>query len=233
MKIISFTGPRGSGKDTAADLLREAGISLGKISFAGPMKEILARVFNFSPHTFEDRKLKEKPFEEPLILNLEMIQVITLECLKILPPTEFDYSGFFKVQSTEQTKIHTPRYLLQYVGTQMIRRLIHPDWHVAAAFRTDFIDQLPEGTYCVTDARFPNEYKWLKERFGSDFTGFYVERPEAEEELTFATHESELQVKEVRKLIPETNVLKNDGTVSDLKIQLIKKINKGNTDEQT
>jgi hypothetical protein len=75
--------------------------------------------------------------------------------------------------------------------------------------------------YCVTDARFPNEYQFLAERFGEDFQGFYIERPEAEELLAQSSHSSELQVLEVKKMISPENILVNDGSIEDFKKKLL------------
>jgi hypothetical protein len=49
------------------------------------------------------------------------------------------------------------------------------------------------------------------------FIGYYVERPCAEEELLKASHPSELAVLDVKKMISETNIIKNDGNLEDLK----------------
>lgn len=228
MRIISFTGPKGSGKDSAAAILHDDGHSRGKISFAGPMKEILSEVYRIPLATFESPDLKEKPFSEALILDVHRIQSIALRMLRLLPETEFEYTNGLNFQAVEKTRLTSPRHMLQYVGTEMIRNIIHPDWHVAAAFRQDVLDKLPKGcTFCVTDARFVNEYLWLSDRFEENFRGFYVERPKAESDLALATHPSELQVKEVRKLIADDDVLRNDRTLQDLRTELYQKLIKG------
>lgn len=227
MKIISFTGPKGSGKDTASALLVESGVSLGKISFAGPMKQMLSEIYSVPLSTFEDPELKEKPFEKPLPLDLSKLHEIGEGMLQMLPMDEFDYCYGFPIHAAEQTQLKSPRHMLQYVGTEVIRNNIHPDWHVAAAFRADVVDRLPNGIFNVTDARFVNEYEWLAQKFGKNFKGFYVERPEAEYLLSKATHQSELAVSEVRKLMSPSQILKNDGSVNDLKQTLFSKLTEG------
>lgn len=228
MRIISFTGPKGSGKDTCADLLKADGISEGKISFAGPMRKMFTEIFELDPILFDDRELKEYPFDTSIELNcMALIRLLTYMD-DYVETTEEQKERNLDLMIKEGLKKHvvrTPRELLQYVGTEIIRKHINPAWHIEAAFSAKGLEGLnPEGIYCVTDARFPNEYEWLNNRFMLDFTGFYVDRPEAEELLKTATHASELQVKEVRKLIPTDLVLDNSGTLDNLRKQILDKL---------
>ena len=68
MKIVSFTGPKGSGKDTSADILKEEKIASGSLSFAGPLKKICMEVFKLHHNYMNDPILKEK---EPLTIEQE------------------------------------------------------------------------------------------------------------------------------------------------------------------
>lgn len=224
MRIVSFTGPKGSGKDSSADILKEEKIASGSISFAGPLKKICCEVFKLHHNFVNDPILKEKEFETPITLTAAHFRKINLLMTDILDQDEFFYNPYkASIAGLEGQVITTPRHLLQFIGTEYIRNRIHPDWHLQAAFSKTTLAKLDEeGLYCVTDARFPNEYEFLANKFGEDFQGFYVERPEAEERLAQSTHASELQVLEVKKLIPESNILKNDKSLEDLKKQLLK-----------
>ena len=140
-------------------------------------------------------------------------------------PSGFDSVDFAIEHGRHHLHMRTPRELLQYVGTEIIRKHINPAWHIEAAFSAKGLEGLePEGIYCVTDARFPNEYLWLEKRFMLDFTGLYVERPEAEETLKTATHDSELQVAEVRKLMKAEQVLDNSRDIEYLRKQILNKL---------
>lgn len=226
MKIFSFTGPKGSGKDASAAILISENLAEGKISFAGPMKQILSKLCKIPISTFEDPALKEKRFIDPIILTADLIDNIVREMNDILKD-EFIDGEAIDIKGIAWEMLMTPRHLLQFVGTELIRKRINPDWHVAAAFRKEVLADLnPDAAFCVTDARFPNEYLWLKNKFASDFQGFYTERPEAEELLKTATHESELAVIEVRALMTEEQIIKNNGSLEDLK-QLILTKTKG------
>jgi len=223
MKIVSFTGPKGSGKDTSADILKEEKIASGSLSFAGPLKKICMEVFKLHHNYMNDPILKEKELEEPIVLKSAHFRKINLLMTDFLDQDEFFYNPYkASIAGLEGMVITTPRQLLQVIGTDYIRNRIHPDWHLQAAFSKTSLAKMDEnGLYCVTDARFPNEYSFLANKFGEDFKGFYVERPEAEEKLVNGAHASEMKVLEVKELIPTENILKNDKTVDDLKKKLL------------
>jgi hypothetical protein len=223
MRVVSFTGPKGSGKDTSADILKEAGIASGSISFAVPLKKICGKVFKIHHNYFNDVLLKERPLETPITITTKHIRALNVEMMEHLSPEEFYYNPHrISVIGIEGVVISTPRQLLQFIGTEYIRNKVHADWHLQAAFSKSSLEKLDEdGLYCVTDARFPNEFEFLAARFGEDFKGFYVARPEAEALLEKSTHDSERKVLEVKALIPAENVIENDGTVEDLKKKLL------------
>jgi hypothetical protein len=223
MKIVSFTGPRGCGKDTAANILKKEGIADGNISFAGPLKKICVETFKLHHNYFNDPNLKERPLTNPITLTPRIFRSIISLMMDYLDIDEFYYNpNAASIAGLDGRVLKTPREILQVIGTDWIRDRIHPDWHLRAAFSNKALSQLkPNGLYCVTDARFPNEYQFLAERFGEDFQGFYIERPEAEELLAQSSHSSELQVLEVKKMISPENILVNDGSIEDFKKKLL------------
>lgn len=223
MRIVSFTGPKGSGKDTSADILKEEKIAAGSLSFAGPLKKICAEVFKLHHNYMNDPSLKEKELEEPIVLQSKHFRKINLAMTEHLDQDEYFYNPYkASIAGLEGRVITTPRQLLQVIGTDYIRNRIDPNWLLQAAFSKSTLAKMDqEGLYCITDARFPTEYQFLADRFGEDFKGFYVERPEAEQRLQEGAHASELQVLEVKKLIPEENVLQNNKSLEDLKKKLL------------
>jgi hypothetical protein len=56
----------------------------------------------------------------------------------------------------------TPRFLLQYVGTDLFRNQIHADIHAEATFRK--IKNNPGTNYVICDIRFPNEADITQDR---------------------------------------------------------------------
>lgn len=224
MKIVSFTGPKGSGKDTSADILKKEGIADGKISFAGPLKKICQEVFGLHHTLVNDPIFKEKPLKNgEIVVTAKLLRKISQMMLDYLDPDEFYYNpNKASVIGLEGVPLRTPREILQVIGTEWIRNRIHPDWHLYAAFSSKALASLNEdGLYCVTDARFVNEHQFLATKFGQDFKSFYIERPEAEEELAKATHDSERKVLEVKAIIPAENIILNDGSLEDLKKKLL------------
>lgn len=230
MKVIGFVGPKGSGKDTAADILKELKKADGKLSFAGPLKELCSEVFNIPIQLFQDPILKERPFVEMkkygenVPLDSRILKQVKRACTRYLP--EYDSATGIMIYNIDRANLtgvegremKTPRELLQIIGTNFIRDKIKKDWHLLAAFSDKRLEKLKDnGVYCVTDIRFENELEFLKNKFGDDFECYYVERPEAEERLANAEHTSETTVLNLKEIVGEENILKNDGTIENFK----------------
>lgn len=227
MKIIGFVAPKSGGKDTAALMLIEARKANGKISFAGPLKDVCSKVFKIPLHNLNDPILKEALFETPIVLTKKHLRDIKNECVRLVDP-ESDGKLLYNpnkasVLGIEGRSLSSPRELMQFIGTDFIRNKIFQGWHLNAAFGKENLRQYDaNGVYCVTDIRFMNEYEFLKERFGDDFSCFYVERPEAEEKLKTATHPSELETQKIKAALDESSIVVNDGSIEDLQDKLNK-----------
>ncbi len=223
MKIIGLVGPKGAGKDTVFEILQELKKSDGKLSFALPLKQICAHVFDLNNYHMNDPVGKERPFETPITLTNRNLRAVKNACTEYLDPLSKDGAQYLynpnkaSVSGLEGRVMSSPRELLQVIGTDFIRNQLFQDWHLHAAFTPRALKQVSQdGVYCVTDIRFLNEYQFLVDKFGDDFTCYYVDRPEAEERLATATHASELESQKIKALIPEENIIKNDGTMKEL-----------------
>ncbi len=228
MKVILFVGPKQSGKDTAADILKKKTSVKGKLSFAGPLKEICAAVTGLPIQYMHSPDLKEKQLKNPIKADRRFWRNIKKELTKHLPEVDSE-TGYVlynidrvSLTGLENRVFNTPRELLQQVGTDFIRDKVFKEWHLRAAFSDQTLAERPDGVYCVTDTRFVNELEFLQDKFGDDFTVYYIERPETEKALKEATHESELEILKVKELIPKKNIIKNDGTLEDFEKKVLK-----------
>jgi hypothetical protein len=127
--IVGIGGFAGAGKDTLGSILIENYL-FEKASFAGTLKDACANIFSW------DRELLEGKTTESRIWR-ETKDVWWSKCLGI--------NNF------------TPRFALQFIGTDVMRDHFHPDlWLLSLAKKFDGKDVV------VTDCRFPNEFNWLK-----------------------------------------------------------------------
>jgi hypothetical protein len=121
MKLIGITGAAGSGKDTAADRLVSAH-AFRKVSFAGPLKDGLCAMFNWTPEQINDRVFKE---------------------------TSLPDIG------------KSPRQLMQLLGTEYGREMVHPDiWLILARRKIEAFMQYR--SVVISDVRFDNEAEMIR-----------------------------------------------------------------------
>jgi hypothetical protein len=104
----------------------------------------------------------------------------------------------------------SPRYMAQTLGTEWGREMIHPDiWVKLAQGRWAHLNAGGKGRLVISDIRFDNEAKWLRDAGGILIK---IQRPELLK-MDNDTHRSETGVDE--RLID--NVVINDGTKDDLR----------------
>ena len=133
--IIGICGFIGSGKDTAADYL--VGFhGFRRDSFAGTLKDAVSAVFGWDRELIEGRTPEARAWRE---------QVDTWWAERLGMPTL------------------TPRWILQYWGTEVCREHFHDDIWIAAlearlARRADHT--------VIIDVRFPNEIKAIRAQCG-------------------------------------------------------------------
>jgi len=128
--IIAICGFQGAGKDTIADYLQNfAGFR--RESFANSLKDAVSVVFGWDREMLEGRTKQSREWRE----------------------TRDEW------WSKRLKQDITPRWVLQYWGTEVVRRGFHDDMWVAslenrlAHSKDDIV---------ITDCRFPNEIKALK-----------------------------------------------------------------------
>lgn len=214
-QIIAFGGEMGSGKDTCADYLCDT-YGFAKISFADNLKRAIIYSFGLTHAQCYDQKLKKKPFAGELPIKEmhidRLIEFIEEENHFILP------HGVLTTEQRNNMKKHigkafrTPREVLQYFGTNIIRHEINPDYH--ADYVKAIMDRNGWDKVTIPDCRFGNE-KIAVNNWG----GLTVEvvRPDEQNEIKSGTdadkHESETSLKDGP---PFNYLVRNDSTLSEL-----------------
>lgn len=133
--IIGFVGFIGSGKDTAADYLVNTH-EFRRDSFANTLKDAVAAVFGWDRILLEGRTKEAREWREQV--DLWWADRLNMPNL-------------------------TPRWILQYWGTEVCRHGFHDDIWIASVENklrntTDNI--------VISDVRFPNEIKAIKKQGG-------------------------------------------------------------------
>jgi hypothetical protein len=133
--IIGVCGFIGSGKDTVADYLTNFH-GFRRESFANSLKDAVAHVFGWDRTMLEGRTKQAREWRE---------QVDPWWAQRLNMPTL------------------TPRWVLQYWGTEVCRKAFHDDIWIAA-----LENKLRNSTddIVISDCRFPNEIKSIKDAGG-------------------------------------------------------------------
>ena len=143
--IIGICGLIGSGKDTIAAHLTQK-YDYQRYSWATPLKDIASVLFGW------DR---------------DMLEGTTSE-LRAAREQRDDW------WSDKLGKEWSPRYALQYVGTEVMRNSLHPDiWVLAGQRRIASMDNV-----VIPDTRFPNEIAAIREMGGEVWQVNRGEKPE-------------------------------------------------------
>jgi hypothetical protein len=153
--IITVSGLAGTGKDTFADVLVKKH-NFRKIALADSLRKICSEVFEIPMEMFLDRDKKDSPMQNSITatgLNVTMLTVKANEKAGI-PHKEIVYPSELKVE------LKTPRDVLKWAGTEVIRRYCGEDIWIEIA--KNKIRQL-QGRVVISDARFENERRTFKE----------------------------------------------------------------------
>lgn len=134
-QIIGICGFMGSGKDTIADyLVNNHGYK--RESFANSLKDAVAVTFNWDREMLEGRSKSSREWREQV------------------DPWWSERLGMPNL---------TPRWVLQYFGTDVVRNKFHDDMWIAS-----LENRLAKSTddIVITDCRFPNELKAIRNAGG-------------------------------------------------------------------
>jgi hypothetical protein len=148
--------------------------------FADKLKDIVCILLGCTREQLEDREFKEKELGEEWD-KLKVKYSDGYDEVEEIFPLDYNFSTLLDAKG-RQAYIHskeviklTPRKLLQLLGTEAGRNIIHPNIWVNALFANyipKYIDigQNPPKSYypnwIITDMRFPNELQAVKDRGG-------------------------------------------------------------------
>ena len=163
--IIGFGGRIGSRKSELAKICQDAGFE--KLYFALPLKQLVADLINVKLEEINDLKNVEKDYKFG-----------KLDYLFLGKETHIPYETIEKEMSP--IKFKTVRQLLQFIGTDLIRKY-NVNWHVNKV--KAMIDK--DKNYVIDDIRFPNELNLIRELGGETW---FIIRPKID---NVSNHESE------------------------------------------
>ena len=157
--------------------------------WADKLKDIVCLILNCSREQLEDREFKETPLGEEWtkfkvvrtkVTKFERIDEVfyfsTLEETEQFKLDNLNYDYFGEIEKIEMT----PRLMLQLLGTEGGRNIIHPEiWvnsliseyksYLSSNHPVDDLDWEPRfihPSWIITDTRFPNELKAVKDKKG-------------------------------------------------------------------
>lgn len=133
--IIGITGFKGSGKDTVGNYLEKNNFI--KYSFAEPLKDITSIIFDWPRELLEGNTPESRYWRE-------QVDTFWEEKLNI--------------------KNFTPRYALQYVGTEIIRKNLYNDIWLSLCEKKILNNKNRD--IVVTDCRFKNELQLIEKYNG-------------------------------------------------------------------
>lgn len=231
--IVGISGKKQHGKDTVAKMIAElSGIAFENKKFAGKLKQIVCLIIGCTMEQLEDPVFKETPLGDEwkvfyIAANGKSIDTHVFESEEKL----YDFYGEGTEEDTAKSKIIsvveenlTPRKILQLLGTEGGRNIIHPNiWCTATmvdykqsryfvgeqehAYQTE--DIWPN--WIITDVRFPNEAKAVKDAGGILIR---VNRPNAK---SGDSHPSETALDDYDGW---DYVIENDGDLEQLKVKV-------------
>ena len=160
--ILGIGGKLESGKDTLADYLVD-NYGYKKMAFADNLKQICMKVFGLTHDQCYTTEGKFKKFQEPMVLfNDDVAEIIIW--LRNTNNLNITDEIILKMNSFVGKEFDSPRTVLQFVGTEIMRDCVDPDIHAKTVFNQ--IEREGLKNVIIADARFANERKIIKERGG-------------------------------------------------------------------
>lgn len=161
--IIGISGKKGAGKDLAADLINEIlqerkSIQFIRKKFADKLKDIVCLILGCTREQLEDRDYKEKELGPEWNRYMVKYKNSTYIFSTLEEQENFINSTTGSIISWVEKL--TPRLLLQLLGTECGKEIIHPKIWVNSLISSQYPNWL------ITDVRFPDEVDCIKQKQG-------------------------------------------------------------------
>lgn len=154
--ILGFSGKALSGKDTAADYIISRYGWAQKLGFSYNLKDACIEIFGLSRKQVYDQDGKSTPLSSNIVVDFSVLSYI-IEWMNRTHPISI-YSHEYKHLLGKV--LDTPREVLQFVGTDVMRYYC-PSYHVdVALLRAKELDS--NSSVAFVDVRFPNEASGIK-----------------------------------------------------------------------
>ena len=185
MKVVAVSGWKFSGKDTVANYLVD-NHGYKRVSFADPLKDMVAEQFSIPRNYLDDPMYKESPlFQYPAPATdgfTSMISNFIVREFRTEDGFPADVKSLRNQEGILQTFLngwenlyHTPRSLAILVGSGM--RSGDPSFWVNKAIKTMLINN--NQNYVISDLRYRSEVGNLLKAFGKDLVTIRVNRFDA------------------------------------------------------
>jgi hypothetical protein len=197
--IIGISGRMGSGKNTVGDIIEKIcltneGPVFEQKSFAGKLKQIASLLTGIPVEKFEDQEFKKSLLGD----EWGIVKPNPLNAIPVFENVQFNHlmsvREFLQKLGTEAMRdgLHTNVWVnALFADYKSKRELLQADgtWIESDTGEVDFAVSIKYPKWIITDLRFPNEYKAVKEKGGitirvvrphgytNPHTGVYKEMP--------------------------------------------------------
>lgn len=238
-KLIGISGKIGSGKDTVGNILQYLSTPKGSNEFT--LQDYLT---DSSSYLYAGNKYQIKKFADKLkdmaclLIGCTREQLEDRKFKEAELGDEWERDVFYPEDNGAPTQeILTPRKLLQLLGTECGREIIHPNIWVNALFAnynlttvigSEGIIKEHHPNWIITDVRFPNEAQAIKDRGGIvirverkpfNRAGGMEGNKQFSEQIKEDTHPSETALDDYEF----DHVIDNNGSIEDL-IEKVKQL---------
>lgn len=201
--IIGISGKIGTGKDTVAEMIRELSpdIKWENRKFADKLKDMVCLMIGCSREQLEDRDFKETPLGDDWKVFAAVQHGFNTDTVESIHANREDAEYILKFSHMNRVIEYnlTPRRILQLLGTEGGRKIIHPNVWVNALMSEyydgdifarlgGFTFESESSNWIITDVRFPNELEAVKAKGGITLR---LERPNFKVDPEKASHLSE------------------------------------------